>query len=211
VFIHADKGVFNFMSRVVFYPGFIARDYIEGKRKMFNPFQYLIFAVGFLLFLMAQSHFYENFDNYNAENTSGLPVYFREGMKDFNAFVKKQANIITFFTIPIYALFSWLFFKKREHNYAEHFTLIVIAMCQTYTLNSLLLSALMIFDVSGLGTATLSLLLMFLSFSLIYKQFYGLNWLAAIWKGIVVFITAYVVQVFILMIGLVIYIFMFKR
>ncbi|HEX8331987.1 MAG TPA: hypothetical protein VF622_05150 [Segetibacter sp.] len=211
VFVHADKGVFTFMSRVVFYPGIIARDFVEGKRKIFNPFQYLIFAVGFILFLMAQSHFYEELENYNAETTSKLPSYFKTGMQDFYAFVKKQGNIITFFTIPVYALFSWLCFKKREHNYPEHFTIIVFAMCQTYTLNAFLLLALMIFNVSTLSTATLSLLLMLFSFSLTYKQFYKLSWLTATWKGIVVFMTAYVVQVSILMIGAMIYIFLFKR
>jgi hypothetical protein len=211
VFIHADKGVFTFMSQVVFYPGIVARDFIEGKRKVFNPFQYLIFAVGFILFLMAQSHFYESLDNFNTETTSRLPGYFRTGMQDFYAFTKKQGNIITFFTIPVYALFSWIYFKKREHNYAEHFTIVVFAMCQTYTLNALLLLGLMIFDVSALGTATFSLLLMLFSFSLTYKQFYKMSWLSATWKGLVVFITAYVVHVLVLMIGMMIYIFAFKR
>ena len=211
VFVHADKGVFTFMSRVVFYPGSIARDFIAGRRKIFNPFQYLVLAVGVLVFLMSQSHFYETLDNYNSNTTSRLPAHLKTAIQDFNSFVKKQANIISFFSIPLYALFSWLFFKRREQNYAEHFTIVVFAMCQTYTLNAILLLGLMIFKLSAFSTTTISFLLYLFSFSLTYKQFYQLRWLAAIWKGLVGYVTGYVVHLLILIAGLIMYIFVLKR
>jgi hypothetical protein len=211
VFFHADKGVFTFMSRVLFYPGKIANEFIKGKRKIFNPYQYLIFAVGLLVFLMAQSHFYESLDSYNTDTTSGLPPSVRESMQGFSAFMKKQANLISFFSIPLYALFSWLFFIKRGQNYAEHFTITVFAMCQTYTLNALLLLGMIIFNVSSATAVTFSFLLYLLSFSLTYRQFYKLRWLIAIWKGFLVYVAGYIGHVLILMVGLVIYLFVLKR
>ena len=38
VLLHADKGIFPFMARVMVQPGIIAKEYLEGKRKFFNPF-----------------------------------------------------------------------------------------------------------------------------------------------------------------------------
>lgn len=58
-FLHANKGIFPFMSKLLVQPGIVAKEYIEGKHKIFNPYQYLIFSVGLLIFLMTQAHFYD--------------------------------------------------------------------------------------------------------------------------------------------------------
>jgi hypothetical protein len=214
VFLHADKGVFPLMSRVVFQPGVVAREYIEGKRKIFNPFQYLVFAVGIVFFLMAQSQFYENVESINNKNISDprLPKYFREGVNDFYAFTKNYSNVITFASLPLYAFFSWLAFKKRGQNFAEHLTIVVFGLCQVYTFTSILMLGLIVFNSSGLGTATtLSFTLILVCFSIVYKQFYKLDILSAIWKGLVVVITAYITQMLIMIIGMLLYIFLIKR
>lgn len=210
VFLHADKGIFRFMLRLFVLPGIMAREYIEGKRRIFNPFQYFIFSVGFLFFLMTQSHFYETVEAYNREQAARLPGYFQKAMADFSGMVKNYANVITFLLLPVYAFFGRRFFKKREHNYAEHFTTLVFAMSFTYTLNALVLIFLIALDVKTLGTVTISLLLLIIGLVITYKQFYNLRWPAALWKGSLIFIWSYIVQVLIMGLGLVVYIFILK-
>jgi hypothetical protein len=210
VFLHADRGVFPFISRLVTQPGTMALEYVQGKRKIFNPFQYLILCVGLILFLMVQSHFYEVLEAQNTANTAKFPTYFQKALADFTWALKKYSNVITFMHLPVIALFSWLFFKKRAHNYAEHFTMVVFAMSLTYTINALVLLAYIIFNIQNLGIATISFLLTIICMVITYKQFYQLRWLKALWKGIAVFCAAYVMQMLILSIGLLVYILILK-
>ena len=211
VFLHADKGIFTFIGRIIPYPGIMAKEFIEGKRRIYNPFQYLVFAVAFILFLMSQSNFYESIEKYQEGSQAGLPQYFKDGMKEFNESVKKYSNLITFMSLPLYALFSFFIFKRRGHNYAEHFTIMIFALCQVYTLNSVVLLAMVSFNASTLGNVTISLLLMVFSFGLTYRQLYKLKWPGAIWKGIIVFVTSYILQMIIMLIFMLGYIFLVKR
>ena len=87
VLLHADKGIFPFMARVMVQPGIIAKEYLEGKRKIFNPYQYLILVVGLVLFLMTLLNFYEDLDKNNQEVASKISSVFLQAMVDFNQFV----------------------------------------------------------------------------------------------------------------------------
>ena len=205
VFLHADKGIFPFMSRVMVQPGIIAKEYVEGKRKIFNPFQYLILIVGLVLFLMTQLHFYDNLDSHNNELVSRFSPVFKKAMNDFNQFVRKNGNIISFLSLPVYAFYSWLIVKKQQLNYAEQLTVIVFAMAFVYTYNALLLLALIVFNITGLGAASIPLALILVSLCLTYKQYFSYKWSTAILKGLLVFACGCVTQVIILMFGLIIY------
>ena len=211
VFLHADKAIFPFIRKVITKPGITAREYMEGKRKIFNPYQYLILVVGFVLFLMVQSHFYESFESYNSQRSSKLPGYFQRGLSDFTWFLKNYSNIITLATLPIYALFSWLFFKKKRENYAEHITLQVFVMDMVNTINVIVLVMLMPFKSVGIGIAPISIALIIICLIITYKQFYSLNWLTAIGKGLAVYIVTYIVHILVIGVGLLIYLFKLKH
>jgi hypothetical protein len=211
VFLHADRAIFPFISRLIISPGIVAREFIEGKRKIFNPVQYLILVVGFVLFLMVQSHFYESFETYNSARTAKLPGYFQQGLSNFTWFLKNYANIITLATLPIYALFSWLFFKKKGQNYAEHVMLQVFVFDMVNTLNVIVLLLLMPFKSIGLGMAPISIGLIIVCLVITYKQFYSLNWLTAIGKSIAVYIVTYIVHIVIIGAGFMIYLIKIKN
>lgn len=211
VFLHADKGIFPFMSRVVFYPGIVAREYLDGKRKIFNPFQYLLFGVAILLFIMNQVNFYEQLETINQDSAKGLPAYYAEGMRDYNEFTRKNANIISLVSLPLFALFSYLFFQAQRRNYAEHITIIVFSFCQVYTLNCIAMLGALLFDFSTVQHVTISMFIMLGSFILTFRQTFNIKITTAIWKGLVVFIIAYLVQAMLMLFGLVFYILIFKR
>ena len=210
VFLHADKGVFPFIVRLIIQPGVLAREYVDGKRKIFNPYQFLIICVSFVLFLLAQSHFYEMLEAENAAKADRFPTYFQKAMADFNWAVKRYANVITFLHLPVIALFAWLFFKKRQHNYAEHFTIIVFAVALAYTMNALAILGYLVFNIQSLSTASISVLLLVISLIVTYKQFYRLPLWTAVWKSILMYGASYVVQVLIMGTGLLVHILLLK-
>ena len=100
--------------------------------------------------------------------------------------------------------------RKKQLNYAQHLTMIVIAMAFGYTYNVLVLLGLIIFKISTLGIASISLVLYLISFCITYKQCFDYKWPAALLKGTLVFLCSYITQVIILGIGLVIYFIILK-
>ena len=141
---------------------------------------------------------------------SKISSVFLKTVVDFNQFVKKYSNIISFLSLPIYAIFSWLIVRKKQLNYAQHLTMIVIAMAFGYTYNALVLLGLIIFKINTLGVASISLVLYLISFCITYKQCFDYKWHAALLKGTLVFLCSYITQVIILGIGLVIYFIILK-
>jgi hypothetical protein len=210
VFLHADKGIFPFMQRLFFSPGHMARDFIEGKRKMFNPFQYLIISVGIVLFLMTQTHFYETLAAHNNARSARFPTYFKKAMSDLNWFAKSYSNLITFISLPFYALFSWLAFKKRKHNYAEHFVMQVYSHSQINTITAIAFIVFLFSNSTSLGSVGITLVVTIFSFFLLYKQLYGLKWHTALWKSIVVFVGSYLTQIIVMGLGILVYVMILK-
>lgn len=118
-FTHIDRGILFLIRELFTRPGYTAKDYIEGKRKKyFNPFQYLFLAVAAATFLSVNYHLMGPKVDINSIgpgiNTFGL---------QYNAFMYKYFNIVQLVSVPVIALFSWLFFKKSGYNYAENLVL----------------------------------------------------------------------------------------
>ena len=55
VFTHADKGIFPLIPAVLFRPGLVALDYVQGRRKRyFSIFQYLLIIVGVATYIVTK-------------------------------------------------------------------------------------------------------------------------------------------------------------
>jgi len=101
-FTHTDKGIIHLMRELLFRPGHVAREYVDGKRKKYyNPFSFLVIVVAIATFLSA------TFNLMAPGKTDPISV-----------FLNKHTNLIIFFNVPISAFFTWLFFRKR--TYAEN-------------------------------------------------------------------------------------------
>ena len=95
VFTHADKSIFAFAGQVLVRPGRVVADYLAGRRKRyFNPFQFLLLAVGLATLLSVQLHYYEDIGqalqpsfrsrNAPAEEVARVGEYFYALGKFFN-------------------------------------------------------------------------------------------------------------------------------
>jgi hypothetical protein len=135
LFTHADKGIFAFIPKIITQPGIIALDYVEGKRKKyFNPLQYLVIIIGIVTFLIARSHFIEQvMSTITTMNSTNVPASAVKQQLKIAQFFQRYFNIIMFLLIPILSFFSWLFFRKKKFNYAEHILLQVTLQAQSNT------------------------------------------------------------------------------
>ncbi len=108
-FTDTEQGIFLTIKQLVYRPGYMARDYISGKRKIyFNPFRYLVVMLAIVLFFVLKFvPLVLNDSNSNLENI------------DFLHFVFGNLNVFILLMCPIYAVLIWLFFWKRQTNFFE--------------------------------------------------------------------------------------------
>jgi hypothetical protein len=108
-FLHADSGILRLTSDLAAQPGAVAREYFAGKRKKYyDPLKFLTLTVGISVLLT------NSFDLMSGSGGHTNPV---------SAFVAKHVNVIFFLSVPIAAGFSWLLFRRKGFNYAEHLAL----------------------------------------------------------------------------------------
>ncbi len=116
-FTHADRGLLKLIPDLFTKPGETVRNYLEGqRRRYFNPIQFLILMTAIAAFMTIQFHVMESVITANAGNLSGRALFFSQ----FNIFIYKYINLIMFLSVPVFALFTRLFFWKSGYNYAEN-------------------------------------------------------------------------------------------
>lgn len=132
--IHTNKGFFYSIKKIVKSPGRTAAEFIDGNRvNHYKPILMVFLLAGISAFLT---------------NTFIHPVeimrayYEAHGQKNVDfmisvmGFLMKYNSLVMLLNIPLFALFSWLAFRKWGYNYYEN----VIACAY-------LLSAILIFSI----------------------------------------------------------------
>ncbi len=108
-FLHTDAGILHLTAGLATRPGMVVREYFAGKRKAYyDPLKYLTLTVAIAVL------FTNYFDLMSSGSANQNPV---------SVFVAKHINVIFFLSVPIAAGFSWLLFRKKGYNYAEHLAL----------------------------------------------------------------------------------------
>ncbi|WP_296147309.1 DUF3667 domain-containing protein [uncultured Flavobacterium sp.] len=115
---HVEKGILFTMKEALTRPGKAALDYISGKRiKYYNVFYLTILLVGLQLFL---ANYYDKLQLvYYPE------IYETVHKKSQNpgAFLSDYSKILILSLIPLFALTSFLLFRRKKLNLSEHFIL----------------------------------------------------------------------------------------
>ncbi len=101
-------------------PGKAIRLYLAGQRvAYYAPHKYLFFIGAVTSFLTSRYH------SFSGEYTS-IGALNGDAHAFFNAFfayADAYATLINIITIPVFALFSFLLFRRSGYNYAEHLVL----------------------------------------------------------------------------------------
>ena len=98
-------------------PGKAALDYISGKRKRYyNVFYLILITFGLILFFR---HFYQELSvDLGAESVP--KKYINEASKTYAELFSEKSKIIIFLFVPLFALNSFIFFRRKKLNLTEH-------------------------------------------------------------------------------------------
>lgn len=113
--LYLDRGLLYTIKELCVRPGHSTREYVEGKRaKLINSFTFLLLVIMIGHFLSEYSSI-KIADLVNSES--------KEYISDLEGFSIAYPRIFILITIPIYALFSFFWFRKPRQNFTEHLVL----------------------------------------------------------------------------------------
>ena len=120
------RPVFVLVRALLVRPGYVARDYVDGKRKRFlGPYAFLFLIVGivsaaYVLSSFKVLHGKEIVLGTASPNTETLNAV---AVAAANNFFQRHVNIVILLETPVLAAFSRLLFRKRGISFAEHLVL----------------------------------------------------------------------------------------
>jgi hypothetical protein len=115
---HLEKGILFTSKEALLRPGKAAVDYISGKRKRYyNVFYLILITFGLIVFFR---HFYVELSNTLATEPIQERTYINEASKRYAELFSQKSKIIIFLFVPLFALNSYIFFRRKKLNLAEH-------------------------------------------------------------------------------------------
>lgn len=119
--LHVDKGILYTVKELFTRPGYTIREFLEGKRiNHFKPFSLVIILAGIYGFL---SHYFgiNLLSNNIKVSGSGEEVEkARQAIERFSEWMSEHYSIVSLLQIPIFALGTFIAFKKAGYNFIEH-------------------------------------------------------------------------------------------
>ncbi|HEV7781021.1 MAG TPA: DUF3667 domain-containing protein [Chitinophagaceae bacterium] len=149
VFINTEKGILRLLKGLTLNPGRVGTEYIEGRRKTyFNPFTFMALCIAFQVLFNGWLKPYGDLPvvdpvvearirDQEIKEKYLLTVKRSAGLQDF---VNKNLNTASVAAAPFYALFLWLFFKRRNRNFAEIIVAYLLFTAFSNILSTLLFS-----------------------------------------------------------------------
>ncbi len=214
VFTHADKGIFSLIPMVLFRPGILALQYVEGKRKRyFSIFQYLILIVGVVTFIMAKTDFMENMAEAINPNLTKSSARVQAVQHKWMSILQQYFNLFLFAMIPIFSFFSWLFFRSRRYNYAENFVLQAAIQAQINTYSLFLVLPMAFFSSKEFRSlvVVISMFILIVSYAVANRQFFKVSVVQALFKGLLVYICTYIIFIIVIFISIIILIMQYEK
>lgn len=114
---HFEKGILFTMKQAILRPGNAALDYISGKRiRYYNVFYLTLLIIGLTIYI---NHTQNQLSHYYF-NTRLTPETDRTG-KGISDFLDHNSKLITFCFVPLFAINSFILFRRKKLNFSEHF------------------------------------------------------------------------------------------
>lgn len=106
VFTHADNTIVGFVPQVLLRPGYVVADYLAGRRKRyFNPFQFLLLAVGLVTVLATRLHYYDEVGTGVKRRMMGrVPEVVLGRVDAYFEAIGKYFNVWWLLLLPLHAL-----------------------------------------------------------------------------------------------------------
>jgi hypothetical protein len=122
---HADKGILFLVKELLYRPGYVTKEYLEGKRKKyFNPLSFLVIVSAVYALVVFKSGYFESMHAENVargtraamDTASKWPMYMGASMR---IIVNHGKIIHLVLIVPILTGLTWLMFWKPRYNFAE--------------------------------------------------------------------------------------------
>jgi len=186
--IHADRSVLVLIRMLVVRPGYVARNYVEGRRKRyFGPYAFLLLIVSIAsaavaIFGAKMSHS-AVVGTVPPRDVAASAV----GLDAMANFVQHHFNVVILADTPLLAGFNRMLFAKDRSNFAEHMVLAAYtsgmqSLCSTL----FVIPASFIFRLTGSARSELDmvfLVIWFVYFAFAASQFSPQRRLPAAFKG----------------------------
>jgi hypothetical protein len=112
---HVDKGLLFTIKELFTRPGHSVREYLQGKRVNYFNF------ISLIMILLAVSSFLSHYTQIKVNDL--MPESVRADMNSFERFSTKYPKLVLVILIPVYSIFSFIWFRKTKLNFTEHIVL----------------------------------------------------------------------------------------
>ncbi len=164
--MHVDRSALALVRMLLSRPGYVARDYVEGKRKRyFGPFAFLVIIVGLASAAISISGVnIVTFKELGSHPPSTLVL------DALTSFFQRHVNVVILLETPLLAAFNRLLFRKDGTNFAEQLVLASYASgMQSLFATVIVIPCLFIFRLHGTNSVFLQIL-----WSLVWFGYFGL-------------------------------------
>ncbi|RZJ35991.1 MAG: DUF3667 domain-containing protein [Flavobacterium sp.] len=173
-FTHADKGIFQLLRDLATRSGFVAREYVDGKRKKYFPplnFYLLVAAIH-----VSTATVFEK-TNDHVGKTAGAAAGDAQALRmerlaQATHFLNHYGNFTAMIILPFTALVLYLFYRKARFNYTEHLVacMYMAGFC-TLIYAIIILPAVSLLKIPGIYGAAAFFILQIVYFSRFYCRF----------------------------------------
>ena len=123
---HVDNSLPNTLIKLFSRPGHTVREFVEGRRYSLFNFITLIILIPATSSFLSTYMIVKMSDLMSANSKSAMQV--------LEEFSKKYPKIMMMIMIPIYSVFSFLWFRKAKLNFSEHLVLNSYKACGEMTI-----------------------------------------------------------------------------
>lgn len=131
-FTHTDKGILLLMKALITRPGYVAKEYLDGKRKKyFNPLSFLVILSSLYAYISFKTGYFEALAKLNQPPPNRGGEIHSEAM----SLMVNNGKVISLFLTPLLvSFFSWLFNIRSKNNLTENMVLNSFLLGQIYTI-----------------------------------------------------------------------------
>lgn len=122
--LHVDKGILFTAKELFTRPGRAIREFMEGKRvRHFKPVSLVIVLAGVFGFLSHMFHINLLSNNFSVSGSGEQYIQVKETIDKMSEWLSTHYAIVSLLTIPIFAVGTFVAFRKSGYNFIEHIVL----------------------------------------------------------------------------------------
>lgn len=208
IITNVDRGFLHTIKMLLLTPGDVIRNYLNGQtRNYYHPLRFLILTIAISVAINLSLGV---FDRQQSEIQSLVQTPQNEEVaamqQRINQEVKKYLNLIPMLMIPVLALFSYLFFRKKKYNYAENLVLHSFAQGEMAVIGTpmIIISGFL----PALNTSLILVGVIIISLfygTYVFRQFYQVGTLQAFVKYFFTYFFSYIILMLTLSIVMIVY------